>query len=323
MAKRILIAEPLDFSPRAVSLLAKAADVELRACDRAGLERALAEFDVVWFRLAHRVDREMLAQATRCRILATPVTGLDHIDLAACREHRIRVVSLRGEVEFLRTVRATAELTITLTLALLRHIPQAVAAVQAGTWDRDRFRGQELYGKTIGLVGVGRLGSLVAGYFRAFGAEVLGYDPRADFPAQFCTRVGELEELLRRSDIVSIHASYGDDTRHLIGRRELAALRQGAVLINTARGGIVDEQALIEALDRGQLAGAALDVLDGEPDITPQHPLIAYAREHANLLIVPHIGGNTRESFEKTECFLAGRVLEALASPDSPGSERC
>ena len=148
----------------------------------------------------------MLAQATRCRILATPVTGLDHIDLAACRELGIRVVSLRGEVEFLRTVRATAELTVALTLALLRHIPQAVAAVQAGHWDRDQFRGQELYGKTIGLVGVGRLGSLVAGYFRAFGADVLGYDPRADFPSQLCTRVGDLDELLRRSDIVSIHA---------------------------------------------------------------------------------------------------------------------
>ncbi len=181
MSRRILIAEPLDFSPRAVSLLAQAADVELRACDRDGLAQALAEFDVVWFRLAQRLDRALLARATRCRILATPVTGLDHIDLEACRELGIRVVSLRGEVEFLRTVRATAELTLGLTLALLRQIPQAAASVVSGAWDRDRFRGQELYGKTIGLVGVGRLGSLVAGFFRAFGAEVLGYDPRPIF----------------------------------------------------------------------------------------------------------------------------------------------
>ncbi len=283
----------------------------------------MEEFDVVWFRLAHRIDREILAHATRCRVLATPVTGLDHIDLIACQERCIRIVSLRGEFEFLRNVRATAELTVGLTLALLRQIPQAAASVLAGAWDRDQFRGQELYGKKIGLVGVGRLGSLVAGYFRAFGAEVLGYDPRPDFPTQLCTRVGSLAELMRQSDIVSIHVAYSDDTRHLIGRHELAELRPGAILINTARGGIVDEHALIEALDRGQLAGAALDVLDGEPAITAEHPLVAYSRRHANLLIVPHIGGNTRESFEKTECFLAGRVIEALSALDRSGSERC
>ena len=293
-------------------------------CDRAGLERALAEFDVVWFRLAHRIDRELLAHATRCRILATPVTGLDHIDLDACRERCIRVVSLRGEVEFLRTVRATAELTVALTLALLRQIPQAAASVRAGTWDRDRFRGQELYGKTIGLVGVGRLGSLVAGYFRAFGAEVLGYDPRADFPTQLCTRVDTLEELMRRSDIVSIHAVYSDETRHLIGRRELAALRPGAILVNTARGGIVDEA----SVDRSARSWAIGRRGPGRArrragDHGPASRWSPMRQEHANVLIVPHIGGNTRESFEKTECFLAGRVIEALAALDRAGSERC
>jgi D-3-phosphoglycerate dehydrogenase / 2-oxoglutarate reductase len=323
MSRRILIAEPLDFSPQAVSMLAQVAEVELRACDRTGLGQALADFDVVWFRLAHRIDRALLAQAARCRILATPVTGLDHIDLDACRQLGIRVVSLRGEVEFLRTVRATAELTIGLTLALLRQIPAAAASVATGAWDRDRFRGQELFGKTIGLVGVGRLGSLVAGYFRAFGADVLGYDPRPDFPTSLCTRVGTLEELFSRSDIVSIHAAYQPDTRHLIGRQQFAALRLGAILVNTARGGIVDEVALIEALDQGQLAGAALDVLDGEPEITAGNPLVAYAKQHANMLIVPHIGGNTRESFAKTECFLAGRVIEALAALDRSGGDRC
>lgn len=323
MSRRILIAEPLDFSPRAVSLLATVADVELRSCDRAGLGRALAEFDVVWFRLAHRIDRELLAQAQRCRILATPVTGLDHIDLSACQELGIRVVSLRGEVEFLRNVRATAELTVGLTLALLRQIPQAAASVLAGAWDRDRFRGQELFGKTIGLVGVGRLGSLVAGYFRAFGAEVCGYDPRPDFPSQLCTRIDTLDELLGQSEVVSVHAAYNDDTRHLIAARQFESMRPGAILVNTSRGGIVDEQALLAALEGGKLAGAALDVLDGEPEITGRHPLIAYAQKHSHVLIVPHIGGNTRESFEKTECFLAGRVIEALAALDRSGGGRC
>ena len=136
----------------------------------------------MWFRLAHRIDKSFFEQPVRLRVLATPVTGLDHIDLEACRGHGVRVVSLKGEVEFLKSIRATAELTIALTLALLRQIPEAASSVEAGHWNRDAFRGRELFGRTAGLVGVGRLGTIVAGYLRAFGMEVLGYDPRPDFP---------------------------------------------------------------------------------------------------------------------------------------------
>ncbi len=308
----ILIAEPLDFSEAAVRALQAGAEVTLRATDRAGLAAALREFDVVWFRLAHRIDRSLLENATRCRILATPVTGLDHLDLEACRELGVRVISLRGEVEFLDQVRATAELTLALTLALLRRLPAAMAHVNDGGWDRDRFRGHELYGKTAGIVGMGRLGRIVAEYFRALGMDVIGFDPRPDFPHQAARRVESLEELLAQADVISLHVSYDAATRHLIDRRALSVVKPSAVLVNTSRGGIVDEAALLKALQSGSLAGAALDVLDGEPNISIEHMLVAHAREHDNLLIVPHVGGNTTESFAKTELFLAGRVLEAL-----------
>jgi D-3-phosphoglycerate dehydrogenase len=314
MPPRILIAEPLDFSSEAVRLLEAAAEVTLRSTDRAGLAAALGEFDVIWFRLGHHIDRQLLAGPLRCRILATPVTGLDHIDLAACAERGIRVVSLRGETDFLEQVRGTAELTVALTLALLRRIPAASADVQRGGWNRDLFRGRELFGRTVGLVGVGRLGRIVASYFRAFGMDVLGYDPRPDFPHDAARRIGSLTDLLAQSDVVSLHVSYDASTRHLIGQKEMAAIKRGAVLINTARGGLVDEQAVLESLQSGRLTGAALDVLDGEPRISAEHPLVAYARSCDRLLIVPHIGGNTVESFEKTECFLARRVIEVLAS---------
>ena len=313
MRPRILVAEPKDFSPDAVKILEEAGQVELRACGRDELASAFGQYDVIWFRLAHRIDREMLSDSPRCRILATAVTGLDHIDLEACQERNIRVVSLRGEVDFLTQVRATAELTIGLTLALLRRIVPASQSVKAGRWDRDLFRGREIFGKTIGLVGMGRLGTLVAGYFSALGGQVLGYDPREDFPEGSAQRVGSLEELFASSDIISLHPSYSHATRHLVGQNELAAARPGAVLINTSRGGIVDESALLNALRSGRLSGGALDVLEGEPGIAADHPLVAYAREHENLLIVPHIGGNTSESFDKTERFLARRVVEALA----------
>ncbi len=309
---KILIAEPLDFSAAAIALLQTAGEVELRRCGREELTDAFAAYDVVWFRLGHRIDEAMLGRRPRCRILATPVTGLDHIDLAACEARGIRVISLRGETEFLKNVRATAELTIGLTLSLLRNIPAAHAAARDGIWKRDRFRGRELFGRTVGIVGVGRLGTLVAGMFRAFGSRVIGYDPREDFPQDAAERIPTLAELLTQADIVIVLVRYDESTHHLLGDREFSRMKLGAVLINTSRGGVVDEAALIAALDSGRLAGAALDVLDGEPEIDRNHPLVAYARDHANLLLTPHIGGNTVESFEKTELFLAEKVVRAV-----------
>ncbi len=307
---RILIAEPQDFSPRAVSILQQVGQVDLRECDSRDLKQALQDYDVFWFRLAHRISREILEGDIRCRILATPVTGIDHIDLEACAERGIRVACLRGEYEFLKKVRATAELTIALTLALLRHIPKAASSVEDGTWNRDLFRGRELFEKTAGVVGMGRLGNIVAGYFRTFGMRVIGFDPRPDFPLDVAERAESLHELLEQSDVVSIHVNYEEATRHLFRREHFERMKNSSVLINTSRGGIVDDEAMLWALDTGQIAGAALDVLDGEPHITASHSVIEYSRNHSNVLVVPHIGGNTEESFVKTETFLALRVLE-------------
>jgi D-3-phosphoglycerate dehydrogenase len=312
LQSRILIAEPLDFSAEAVSILQAVAEVDLRAWPREELARAFAEYDVVWFRLAHPITAAVLGSRPRCRILATAVTGLSHIDLKACEERGVRIVSLKGETEFLKRVRATAELTVAITLALLRRIPEAVAGVQAGKWNRDAFRGREVFEKTVGIVGVGRLGALVAGYFRAFGCRVLGYDPRADYPVDVAHRTASLDELLGASDIVSIHVEYNLSTHGLIGAHALNCMRPGAILVNTARGGVLDEPAVLRALESGQLGGAALDVLDGEPDIDRSNPLIAFSRRSQKLLIVPHIGGNTVESFAKTEVFLAGKIVQAL-----------
>jgi D-3-phosphoglycerate dehydrogenase / 2-oxoglutarate reductase len=315
MPKRIRIIEPLEFSPAAVRILQTAGEVELQACGRDELRDVFTAYDVVWMRLGHRIDEAILGASSRCRILATPVTGLDHIDLAACERRGIRVISLRGEVEFLREVRGTAELTIGLSIALMRHVAPAARAVRQGQWNRDLFRGGELFGNTAGIVGMGRLGTLAAGYLRTFGMTVFGYDPREDFPFEAAERVDSLEELLPRAKLVILLVRYDNSTRHLIGAREFGQMRPGAVLVNTSRGGVVDEEALLAALSSGTLAGAALDVLDGEPDIAADHPVIAYARNHDNLLVVPHIGGNTWESVEKTEVFLAHKVVEALGQP--------
>jgi D-3-phosphoglycerate dehydrogenase len=241
------------------------------------------------------------------------VTGLDHIDLAACEARGVRVVSLRGEVEFLKNVRATAELNLGLAIALMRHIPSADQSVKQGHWNRDLFRGNELFGKTAGIVGVGRLGSILSRYLSALGMTVLGFDPKSDFSDSTAERIGSLERLLNRSDVVFLLVSYDQSTHHLIGQQEFAAMRKGAFLINTSRGGVVDERAMLAALQTGHLAGVGLDVLDGEPLIDETHPVVAYARENSRVVIVPHIGGNSHESFEKTEVFLALLVVEQLS----------
>ena len=313
---RILVAEPEGFSARAREILDEVGEVELRPLAPAELPEALAQYDVVWFRLAFRIDHDAIPALARCRILATPVTGLDRLDLDACRERGIRVISLKGESEFLREVRATAELTVALALALMRRIVPAATSVLRGEWDRDRFRGRELYGKTVGIVGVGRLGKIVAGYLEAIGMELLGFDPHAS-PTNGVRLLPDLRDLLRNADLVTLHVPYEPATRHLIGREELACMREDAVLVNTSRGGVVDERALLAALRDGRIGGAALDVLDGEPEIGADHPLVRYAAEADNLLIVPHIGGNTVESFEKTEVFLAGRVRDALREAEA------
>jgi D-3-phosphoglycerate dehydrogenase len=258
---RILIAEPKDFSTRALARLQEIGEVELREVDHDGLRRAFAEYDVVWLRLGHRLCASDFGTAPRCRILAVPATGLDHLDLEAAARLGVRVISLRGETDFLRNVRATAELTVGLVLAM--------------------------------------------------GMKVLGYDPHASaFPAGV-RRMDSLRALLGSSDVVSLHASYSASTHQLIGPGEIRAMQSHAVLVNTARGGLVDEHALLEALHEGRIAGAALDVLQGEPHIDASHPLIAASRRLENLLIVPHIGGSTFESLEKAECFIAERVAAA------------
>jgi D-3-phosphoglycerate dehydrogenase len=311
MRPRVRIAEPEGFSTSALRRLREVADVSLEPCPPEDLTQVLRDVDVFWFRLGHQIDGSVISKDTRCRIIATPVTGLDHIDLDACAERGIRVISLRGESQFLREVRATAELTLGLAIALMRHIPRAAADVMNGNWCRDKWRGHELHGKTVGIVGVGRLGSIVARYYGVFGMRILGYDPRPDFPTGVVP-VASLPELFERCDLVSIHAAYNETTHHLIDRAVLSRARPHMVLVNTARGNIVDEAALLNSLKAEQISGAALDVVAGEPQLASDNPLVAYAREHDNLLIVPHIGGNTFESFEKTECFLAERVTQAL-----------
>jgi D-3-phosphoglycerate dehydrogenase len=314
-APRILVAEAEGFPSEAVSLLNEVGTVILADLDLNGLREAIPKTEVLWVRLRHRIDAGLLAAAKDLKIVVTPTTGLNHIDTEELERLGIQLISLRGEVDFLKEVRATAEHTIGLILSLLRHIPQAAMDVQAGHWRRDRFLGSELQGKTVGIVGYGRLGKLVARYLQAFGCRLLAHDPI--LPATYNDGIVEgvaLQRLLNESDLVTLHVDLRKQTWRFFGRDSFEKMKPGSYFINTSRGELIDESALIQALDSGRIAGAALDVLCGE---TPEgtmttHPLVRYARTHSNIIVTPHLGGCTAESRRKTELFLAEKLFHSL-----------
>jgi D-3-phosphoglycerate dehydrogenase len=312
----ILVAEASGFSARAAGLLRQTGDLILADLQRAELLTAVRDADVLWVRLRHHIDTEVLSAASSLKIIATPTTGLNHIDVEAVERRGIQIISLRSEAEFLANIRATAEHTVALILALFRHLPQAADSVAMGRWDRDNFKGRELYQKTVGIIGYGRLGRIVARYLKAFDMHVLAADPNVDADSvEPGVRMVPISELLSDADVVTLHVNYCEETRAFFGQDHFAAMKPSAWFINTARGELVDEFALLDALQSGQLAGAALDVLCGERSTgMADHPLVSYAREHGNLLITPHVGGCTEESMEKTEVFLAGKLCASLSS---------
>jgi D-3-phosphoglycerate dehydrogenase len=309
MQKSVLSMVDFDECPGALSPLQHVAHVvELRAAQEALVERIDA-FDAFLTPLTVQTNREVLQRARRLRVIATPSTGTDHINMVEAAERGITVLSLRDDLEFLNTVTATAELAWALLLAVARRLPEAINAARGGHWGRDEFRGTQLSGKTLGIVGYGRLGRMVAGYGRAFGMTTLACDVK---PMTMPNEIRQVpfDELLERADVVSIHVHLSQDTRHLFDASAFQRMKVGSILINTSRGAVVDENALLSALKMGQLAGAGLDVIDGEwrHDLA-DHPLISYARQHSNLLISPHVGGVTRES----QSMAYRRIIEKLA----------
>jgi D-3-phosphoglycerate dehydrogenase len=270
---------------------------------------------VLVVRLGHQIDAEVLAAAPRLRCIGSATTGVDHIDLDAAAARGIEVVTLRGATEFLATVRATPEHTWGLLLALARKIPAAAAATTRGEWDRDAYRGTELAGRRLGILGLGRVGRIVAGYGLAFGMTVVAHDVNPE-PAPGVTLVDSLDELLGQADVLLVHLSLDATTTGAIGTGELARLPSGALLVNTSRGAILDETAVVEALRSGHLGGVATDVLAGERDAADlaSSPILRFARDHPDRAIVtPHIAGATWESMHRTEVFLAERLRELVS----------
>ncbi len=316
----ILNAEPENYTSQALAILRTVGSVHMAQVDRAGLLTAVADADALIVRLRFQVDEQVFAAAPRLRAVVSATTGLDHIDLASAERHGVKVLSLRGEIDFLRSIPATAELTWGLLLALTRHIPAAFGSVLEGEWQRDHFKGRDLSGKRLGILGLGRIGCMVARYGLAFGMRVLAYDPHPLLWVDGVEKTESMAGLLAQADVLSIHVPLKADTVRLIGRVELERMPEGSWLVNTSRGDILDESALISALESGRLAGAALDVISNErSEALSKSALIDYARSHSNLILTPHIGGATLDSMAATEEFMAKKLVQYLKSLEQAG----
>jgi D-3-phosphoglycerate dehydrogenase len=223
------------------------------------------------------------------------------------------VLSLKDDRELLDRITSTAELAWGLILACARRFPEAIDASRRGVWARDAVRGHQLAYKTLGVLGCGRLGTMVAAYAKAFRMHVLGCDVRpVDLPG---VENVSFDRLFAESDIVSVHIHLTEENHRLINRDVLARMKPGSILINTSRGAIIDEAALLDALEHGPLAAAGLDVVEGEwRDDLDQHPLIAYAQRHGNLVVTPHVGGVTVEAQETAYSAAARKLAGFLES---------
>jgi D-3-phosphoglycerate dehydrogenase len=307
---RVLIAEPL--ADAGIELLRAHFEVDAHdALDRAELLARVADADALVVRSATQVDAEVLAASRNLKVVGRAGIGLDNVDVNAATRLGVMVVNAPQS-----NVISAAEHTVALILAQARNIPQADAALREGRWERSRFQGAELYGKTLGIVGLGRVGALVAQRLNAFGMRVIAYDPYVsrDRAAQMGVELSSLVEVLTRADVVTVHLPKTPETTGLIGERELAAMRPGARLVNTARGGLVDETALAKAVESGHLGGAALDVFSEEP--TTQSPLFQLDR----VVVTPHLGASTAEAQDKAGVAIAEQLILALTGQFVPNA---
>jgi D-3-phosphoglycerate dehydrogenase / 2-oxoglutarate reductase len=303
MAHRILVSDGL--SADGLARLGQEAEVSAQPkITPADLLQALPEYDALIVRSRTKVTAEVLQAGARLKVVGRAGVGVDNIDVAAAAARGVVVVNSP-----LAATVAVAEITLGLMLALARAIPQADAGIKRGEWLKSKLMGAELHGNTLGLLGVGRIGAAVAERAIAFGMVVLAYDPYLP-PDQIRARGAEpaaLEDVLARSDYISTHLPLSDETRGMLGASAFASMKRGVRLIAAARGGVVDEAALLDALESGQVAGAGLDVYAHEPvGAAPlaQHPLV---------VCTPHIGAQTEEAQARAGLDIAEEVLAALA----------
>jgi len=303
MTHRILVCDPI--ADDGIELLRRSgAEVDVRfRLSAEELARAAAEYDAFIVRSETKVTAEVLRAAGRLQVIGRAGTGVDNIDVDAATAKGIVVVNApTGNVS------SAAEHTIALMLALCRNIPQADASLRSGEWERERFLGIELHGRTLGIIGLGQVGSEVARRARGLEMRVIAHDPfiPEERGRVLGVEMAPLPELLRESDFISVHTTLSEGTKQLIGEAELRLMKPSARLINVSRGGVIDERALARALEDGRIAGAALDVFEEEP--VTKHELF----QSKKTIVTPHLGASTAEAQERVALDVAEQIIAVL-----------
>jgi D-3-phosphoglycerate dehydrogenase len=299
----VLIAEEL--SPATVEALGPDFDVKnVDGTDRPALLAALADADAILIRSATQLDAEAITAAKQLKVIARAGVGLDNVDIKSATQAGVMVVNAPTS-----NIISAAELTVGHMLSLARHIPAAHGALADGQWKRSKYTGVEIFEKTVGIIGLGRIGALITARMQAFGTRVVAYDPyvTAARAQQLGVTLLSLEELLAQSDFVTIHMPKTPETTGMIGSAELALMKPTAFIVNVARGGLIDEDALHDALVAGTIAGAGLDVFVNEP------PTGSNLLALPNIVVTPHLGASTDEAQEKAGVSVAKSVRLALS----------
>jgi D-3-phosphoglycerate dehydrogenase/(S)-sulfolactate dehydrogenase len=305
MAPRVLVSD--DLSAEGVEIMRRAGlevDVKVGLAPEE-LEQIVGGYDALAVRSATKVTARLLEKAPRLRVIGRAGVGVDNVDLAAATRRGVVVMNTPGGSSV-----TVAELAVAHMLALARHVPQATASVKAGKWEKKRFQGRELAGKTLGVVGIGNIGSVVVQRCRALGMRAIAYDPfiSPEAAAKLGVALVALDDLWPQADVVSLHVPLTEQTRGLVDAAVLGRMKRGALLVNCARGGLVDERALAEALRSGRIGGAALDTFEKEPP-PPDHPLF----QCDGFVCTPHLGASTEEAQAAVAIAIAEQLADFLA----------
>ena len=280
------------------------------ANDRESVVSLIESVDVVFdASMAVRFDAELLERASELKYYVTATTGSNHIDESFLSARNIPLRTLRDERTAMRGITAAAEHSWLLLLACARKLRPAITHVLNSEWDRTRFPGMMLKGRTLGIIGCGRIGQWMARYADAFGMRSIGFDPALSEHLDLI-ELTSLEDVLSQSDVVSIHVPLTAQTSGMIGEKQVRLLKDGVILINTSRGEILDELAIVAGLEAGKIAAVGADVLTGEPPSTDANPLLAYARHHDNVILTPHIGGFSPDALRAVIRLMCSRIRE-------------
>jgi len=307
-SKKIGILEPIYFSEQAIKILREVGDVFL--FDGEDIKAFLQDKEIIFIRLKYYIDNSFFKSAPLLKYICSPTTGLTHIDLNEIRKRNIKVVSLKGESDFLYKIRATPEHLLGLTLALLRNYKKCFLSEQNKLWNRYNYIGEELFKNKIGIIGFGRVGKILAKYFECFGANVFFYDRNQEVSEEFsANKLNSVEELISSADIILLCASYEGER---IFHKHHIDMLDNKFFINGSRGELIDEGYLIKKIKSKSIKGVALDVISNENKKINNLNKFLKLTKGRNFILTPHIAGVTFKSMRETEEFIAVKLMESL-----------